>query len=157
MNKQLYSFFVETLRVVVVQPPVQPTKDYVNGNVRTVVNSSPKSKQWVDPAAPLPKREDYGSVPSYLQERKESWAEAKETKRLADEAAAACPPGHRLLPDDERIETLAGLLIAQKETSEALQSMPLVVSIPSQIRKQQASRESYTRTYICIYRVYVSC
>jgi len=60
----------------------------------------------VDPAIPEPKRESYGKVPSYLESRKAEWAAKQEVERREKEIRDACPPGHRMMPDEERVETL---------------------------------------------------
>ena len=49
---------------------------------------------------------DYGVVPAYLEERKAKWAVENEAKRKAAEIAAACPSGHRMMPEEERVATL---------------------------------------------------
>ena len=45
-------------------------------------------------------------MPEYLEERKARWAVEDEAKRKAAEIAAACPPGHRMMPEEERVATL---------------------------------------------------
>jgi hypothetical protein len=91
----------------------------------------------VDPAQPLPKAADYGRLPGYLRDRKEAWAAEAEAKRQAELEAAGCPRGHRLMPEAERLETLALMRAACDEAQDALQRMPLRVEIPSAVRKKQ--------------------
>jgi hypothetical protein len=61
------------------------------------------------PAAevPISQRENYGKVPEYLEARKAQWAVEESAARRAREIREACPPGHRMMPEEERAETLA--------------------------------------------------
>jgi hypothetical protein len=60
---------------------------------------------------------EYGHVPAYLVERQaKAAAEAAAAKKAAEEAAM-CPPGHRLLPEDERVQTLEGLKVGYQYTA----------------------------------------
>ena len=79
----------------------------------------------------------YGKLPVYLRDRKEAWAAEAEAKRQAELEAAGCPRGHRLMPEAERLETLALMRAAHVEAQDALQRMPLRVEIPSAVRKKQ--------------------
>ena len=69
----------------------------------------------VDPAIPEPKREDYGKVPLYLESRKAEWAAKNEIERREKEIRDACPPGHRMMPEEERLETLSLVTSALEE------------------------------------------
>jgi len=90
----------------------------------------------VDPSVPEPKREGYGKVPTYLESRKAEWAAKSEKERKEKEIRDACPPGHRMMPEEERIETLSmvtsALEVAKKEVSGVTQAQfsPLFFSIP---------------------------
>jgi hypothetical protein len=50
----------------------------------------------------------YGKVPAYLLKQKEQREEILRQKQL-DAEQAKCPPGTRLLPEEERLQTLADL------------------------------------------------
>jgi hypothetical protein len=50
-----------------------------------------------------------GSIPKYLIDRKLEWAQ-KEKERLEELEAEKIPEGMMLIPEDERLETLHGLL-----------------------------------------------
>jgi hypothetical protein len=80
----------------------------------------------VDPSVPEPKREGYGKVPTYLESRKAEWAAKSEKERKEKEIRDACPPGHRMMPEEERIETLSmvtsALEVAKKEVSGVTQA-----------------------------------
>lgn len=62
-----------------------------------------------------PKSKNYGKVPEYLNKFKE---EKQEQQRLKDyeKEQAKLPPGMRLMPDEERIETLNDLKAAKRDT-----------------------------------------
>lgn len=45
-------------------------------------------------------------------------------------------PGMRVLPEEERLETLAILERNRKEVERALQAMPIVIETPSQVRRR---------------------
>mmetsp|Transcript_25560 Transcript_25560/g.64845 ORF Transcript_25560/g.64845 Transcript_25560/m.64845 type:complete len:296 (-) Transcript_25560:370-1257(-) len=81
------------------------------------------------------KKKDYGRVPEYLVERKMELAEHADAVARAKEAALI-PPGMRLLPEEERLETLAILERNKRDVEKALQSMPIIIETPSQIRRK---------------------
>ena len=87
----------------------------------------------VDPSVPEPKREGYGKVPTYLESRKAEWAAKSEKERKEKEIRDACPPGHRMMPEEERIETLSmvtsALEIAKKEVSGATHNLCTVLAL----------------------------
>ena len=88
----------------------------------------------VDPSVPEPKREGYGKVPTYLESRKAEWAAKSEKERKEKEIRDACPPGHRMMPEEERIETLSmvtsALEVAKKEVSGATHFLSSTVFAP---------------------------
>lgn len=65
-----------------------------------------------------------GNVPKYLKTRQERWKKEEET-RLANIPDPSIPPGHSLMPDDERRKTLALLNKSQDEMLRELQSLPV--------------------------------
>lgn len=87
------------------------------------------------PAPDFRQKENYGKVPAYLQERKVELANAA-ARRKALEEAEAIRPGMRLMPEDERVQTLGLLQRSRAETEKALQAMPFTIETPSQIRKK---------------------
>ncbi|XP_030645329.1 enkurin domain-containing protein 1 [Chanos chanos] len=65
-----------------------------------------------------------GQVPQYLEERKEQWRkEAEERKRNTPDPSA--PPGHTLMADKERRETLQSLKDTHKTLVSELLSLPV--------------------------------
>lgn len=73
-------------------------------------------------------------VPQYLVERKEMWAEA-EARRAAEEASE-CPDGMVLMPEEERLETLAVLEKSLEEVNRLLARMPLKIETMGQVRRK---------------------
>mmetsp|Transcript_12775 Transcript_12775/g.34834 ORF Transcript_12775/g.34834 Transcript_12775/m.34834 type:complete len:297 (-) Transcript_12775:213-1103(-) len=82
------------------------------------------------------KKQDYGRVPSYLLERKIELAAQQEAEERMKEAALI-PPGMRLLPDEERLETLAILAKNKQDVERAIQALPLRIETPSAIRRKE--------------------
>lgn len=81
------------------------------------------------------KHESYGRVPEYLEQRNLKLALEKERARR-NAPDPDCPPGMRLMPEDERRETLSKLLSSQQEVMQHLQNMPFVIETPSQKNRQ---------------------
>ncbi|GAX83094.1 hypothetical protein CEUSTIGMA_g10520.t1 [Chlamydomonas eustigma] len=78
---------------------------------------------------------DFGRVPTYLLQRKIDLIDQQESEMRAREAALI-PPGMRLLPEDERLETLTVLQKNRHEVERALQALPLRIETPGQIRRR---------------------
>jgi len=76
-----------------------------------------------------------GKTPAYLRRRKAELAKAK-AEELAARPDEDCPPGMKLLPEEERVATLQLLKKTQGEHSKSLDMMPLAVSTPGQIRRK---------------------
>ena len=81
------------------------------------------------------KHDSYGRVPEYLEQRNLKLAfERERARRNAPDPD--CPSGMRVMPEDERRETLEKLLSSQKEVMQQLQNMPFVIETPSQKNRQ---------------------
>jgi hypothetical protein len=78
---------------------------------------------------------DFGRVPTYLLQRKIDLIDQQEAEMRAREAALI-PPGMRLLPEDERLDTLAVLQKNRQDVERALQALPLRIETPGQIRRR---------------------
>lgn len=72
-------------------------KNYVKDNIQALKQLSPKQEKEEHDKSKLPKSYQKGVLPKYLKNRKEE-------KQI--ECDPECPPGHVLLPDEERKETL---------------------------------------------------
>lgn len=81
------------------------------------------------------KKKDYGQVPQYLLERKLEMAADVEAQQRAKEAALI-PPGMRLLPEEERLETLEILRRNREEVERAIQHLPLRTETQGAIRRR---------------------
>jgi hypothetical protein len=81
------------------------------------------------------KHEEYGHVPRYLEERKAQWEHEAEERRRK-EPDPNCPPGMKLMPESERIETLEILERNKQEAMNQMQKLPFVIETPSMIRKK---------------------
>lgn len=88
------------------------------------------------------KKKDYGQVPQYLLERKMEMAAEVDAQQRAKEAALI-PPGMRLLPEEERLETLQILQKNREEVERAIQGLPLRIETPSAIRRKDELERRY--------------
>ncbi len=71
------------------------------------------------------KNKNYGKVPSYINKYAKEREDAVKQKAIDDEMAKH-PPGTRLMPEDERQETLKDLKEAKEETNKQLERLPIV-------------------------------
>ncbi|XP_041363880.1 enkurin domain-containing protein 1-like [Gigantopelta aegis] len=70
------------------------------------------------------KSHEFGEVPKYLKCRKNQWKKEEE-ERIANTPDPAMPPGHKVMPNSEREDTLALLKQKQKELIHQLGALPL--------------------------------
>lgn len=89
------------------------------------------------------KHEEFGRVPQYLVDRKQRWEEEKEEIRLRM-PDPNCPPGMRLMPEEERLSTLQVLQESKETVLEQLRRLPFVIETPS-IRKKHDALECKLR------------
>lgn len=85
-------------------------------------------------------KSEYGQVPTYLLERKLQLAQEHEAL-MAAKAAAAIPPGLRVMPECERLETL-GLLQQNRQEVEAKLS---ALSITNETHRMKRHKEELER------------
>ena len=100
----------------------------------SVVSSDAKAPQVV---ARPDRHKSFGKVPEYLVEKRTREMEAK--RKIEEEKRTPkihCPPGHRILPEDERIETIALLENRKKEVDLQIQKLPLRIETDGQRRRQ---------------------
>ena len=92
----------------------------------------------VPPRDPASTKHEAGAVPAYLQRRKAEWAEEAAAEAEREALAAQCPPGLRLVGEEEKARIL-GTLAAEKEKAEqALLQLPFVIKTQAtQRRKDQ--------------------
>jgi hypothetical protein len=118
------------------QPAPREHRDFVSTNARAAFAAATGRPAVRDPADPAPKHEEYGQVPAYLRERKETRLALEERARLAAKEREGCPPGHRLMPEAERLETLALLEGSLREAKDALSKMRLTSDVPSTLKRR---------------------
>lgn len=73
----------------------------------------------------LPTHKNFGKVPSYIHKYNRAREDA-EIQRMVEEERAKIPPGTRLMPDEERLDTLKDLQESRKEINTALEKLPVV-------------------------------
>jgi Calmodulin-binding len=80
---------------------------------------------------------EFGRVPEYLQlERKVKEEKERVEKERKSGNQIVIPPGHRLLPEQERQETIEMLQRRKKEVEACIGKLPLRIEIDSQRRRQ---------------------
>lgn len=116
--------------------------DFISRNRAKALCLVPPSLKLKDGAEPE-LHEDFGKVPTYLEERKAKWAEEKEEvrKRAPD---PNCPKGMTLMPEAERVSTLEVLRVSKDEATKLLAKMPFVIETPS-LKKRHSDLEAKLR------------
>jgi hypothetical protein len=69
------------------------------------------------------KHKQYGKVPAYIEGYKKEAAE-KQAMKQAEQEKALLPPGMRLMPEEERMETLMMLKNSQTEVQNMIERLP---------------------------------
>ena len=121
----------------VVLPKIQ--KNYIRENRRLVIdNKVPiKHKQVEEPIIKTNKHKDYGKVPSYIK-KYELEREIKNEEIKRREEASKYPKGTKLLTEEERLNTLNGLIRNKKELTNQLEKMPITTRTNSvRIKKEE--------------------
>ncbi|XP_074607939.1 enkurin domain-containing protein 1-like [Acropora palmata] len=72
------------------------------------------------------KRYRRGKVPKYLKNRQEQWKQ-DEARRIANTPDPSIPPGHTLMPREERLQTLASLEKNHEDLVTQLNALPVRV------------------------------
>ncbi|XP_009077330.1 PREDICTED: enkurin domain-containing protein 1 [Acanthisitta chloris] len=81
-----------------------------------------------------------GHVPQYLLERKELWR--RQMERLRNLPDSHTPPGHTMMPEDQRLETLCNLKQSQKQLTKDLVTLPVRVdTLSMQKRREDLERK----------------
>ena len=82
-----------------------------------------------------PKHSEFGRVPKYLENRKAQWEEEKEEIRR-NAPDPNCPPGMKLMSEDERLSTLEILQQNREEAMKQFSKLPFVIETASLIRRK---------------------
>ena len=120
-----------------VLPKIQ--KNYIKENRQLIIdNKIPlKHKQIEEPFIKNNKHKDYGKVPNYIK-KYELEREIKKEERKKQEEASKYPKGTKLLTEEERLNTLNGLIENKKEITNQLEKMPITTRTNSiRIRKEE--------------------
>lgn len=115
-------------------------KNFIRQNkVESVMNfNNRKSESSLSQkTASLPRHDEYGRVPAYLEDRKAQWREEEEYRR-ANAPDPNCPKGMTVMPESERLETLEVLQNSRAEAMKQLSALPFVVETPSLRRKHES-------------------
>eukprot|EP00356_Strombidium_inclinatum_P015863 CAMPEP_0170504754 /NCGR_PEP_ID=MMETSP0208-20121228/48867_1 /TAXON_ID=197538 /ORGANISM="Strombidium inclinatum, Strain S3" /LENGTH=95 /DNA_ID=CAMNT_0010785191 /DNA_START=1384 /DNA_END=1667 /DNA_ORIENTATION=- len=68
---------------------------------------------------------NFGKVPNYINKYNQK-REDDHVRRLIEEEKAKMPPGTRLMPEEERLDTLKDLQDSKKEITNTLEKLPVV-------------------------------
>ena len=120
-----------------VLPKIQ--KNYIRENRKMIIdNKIPlKHKQNEDNGIKNNKHKDYGKVPNYIK-KYELEREIKKEEIKRQEEAAKYPKGTKLLTEEERLNTLNGLIDNKKLIMNQLEKMPITTRTNSvRIRKEE--------------------
>ena len=116
------------------------SKNYIRENRQLVIdNKVPmKHKQQTEPIKRNnSKHKDYGKVPAYIK-KYELEREIKNEEIKRQEEASKYPKGTKLLSEEERLNTLNGLIQNKKELTNQLEKMPITTRTNAvRIRKEE--------------------
>ncbi len=85
-----------------------------------------------------------GAIPKYLQKFKREKEEARILKEIEDKRVKI-PEGFRLVPEDERVETLAWFSRQLEEVDEGMSKLPIRIEINSQKNRERKLMEQKKR------------
>ena len=124
-----------------VLPKIQ--KNYIRENRQLIIdNKIPlKHKQNEEIVIKSNKHKDYGKVPNYIK-KYELEREIKKEEMKRQQEAAKYPKGTKLLTEEERINTLNGLIENKKQITNQLEKMPITTRTNSiRIRKEELCKK----------------
>lgn len=105
--------------------------DFIKLNGRAVKHANMKRSPSLTALDDLKKKQEdnekgykRGEVPKYLVQRQSDW-QRQEAVRQASLPDPELPEGHKLLPNNERLDTLAKLKQTQTDLLQQLNSMPI--------------------------------
>jgi hypothetical protein len=127
------------------QLPPDPTrqdgkKDYVKENAKAAIAQQASKQQVAPETNPKALNPSYGKVPQYLEEYKNQREILNERKKYEEELAK-CPPGMKLMPEHERVETLEILQRGKDEVWQAINKLP-IASNTLTVQRKRAEYES---------------
>ena len=110
-------------------------RNFQKENARKVIKAKPVNVMQGE-APPKPK--DFGKVPKYLQQRQAELRHEEEVARQLADIDMDCPDGMRLLPEQERVETLKILEQNKEKVTAEIGAMPFVVDTHGLKKRKQA-------------------
>lgn len=87
---------------------------------------------------------NYGQVPNYVKKFNQQ-RENIEVMRMLEEEKAKIPPGTRLMPEQERLDTLKDLMESKRELNTALEKLPVVSKTIAMQRHRKDLEDKLTR------------
>ena len=119
----------------IILPKIQ--KNYIRENRQLVTeNKIPTKTKFVEEKSDA-KHKDYGKVPDYIKKYELEREIMKEEKKK-QEAAAKYPKGTKLLTEEERVNTLNGLIESKKEMVNILEKLPITTrTLAMQNKKEE--------------------
>ena len=150
----------------------QTQQDYIRQNALATIRPQSATPQRPSAARPLqaltnnrpdtaPKHGQFGKVPAYLLKRKEEQlrqhAQVMQTRK---EYPIDCPPGMRVMKNDDRLATLRQLEDSRLQLLKALADMPMIVdslglkqkktSLEARLRDVEKALTIYSRTRVFV-------
>ena len=111
-------------------------KNYIRENRQLVIeNKVPNKNKFIEEKNDA-KHKDYGKVPDYIK-KYELEREIMKDEIKKQEEASKCPKGTKLLTEEERIETLNGLINSKKEMTNLLEKLPITTRTLSMQNKKE--------------------
>jgi len=121
-------------------PKPDGKKDYIKQNAKAAIAQANNKPQITTEPTPKALNPSYGKVPQYIEEYKNQREILMEKKRQDDEQAK-CPPGMKLMHEQERVETLQILQRGKDEVWQAINKLP-IASNTMTVQKRRAEYEA---------------
>jgi Calmodulin-binding len=115
-------------------------KDYIKENAKAAISQT--QAKLVEQIEENPKvlNPNYGKVPHYIEEYKIQREYQIEKKKIQEEQAK-CPPGMKLMPESERLETLEILQKGKDDVWQCINKLP-IASNTLTVQRKRAEYES---------------
>ena len=112
-------------------------RNYIKENRQLVTDNKIPTKNKFTEEKNNAKHKNYGKVPEYIKQY-ELEREIKKEEIKKQEAAAKYPKGTKLLSEEERINTLNGLINSKKEMTNLLEKLPITTrTLAMQNKKEE--------------------
>jgi len=111
-------------------------KILAEGAEKRAVSAGRRANKPPEPPPSAPRPHEPGHVPAYLRQRKAEWAAEAAEEEARRRAEEECPPGLRLVGDEERRRILDKLAEERAKTAVELQQMPFVIKTNASQQKK---------------------